>query len=614
MSSPGFDSSLHKDKNFSEHIEDQTKDHHTVTFTQNVNAKIINPLAGIPKQELFANVATFCEAYGLSEKLSVFQKGALVAQSPDDFDNIDELDAEDKRHLRREITHKFHLPKDLYFTIALCSLGSAVQGWDNTGANGANLSFPKEFGIEHNTWLVGAINAAPSISGLFAAWLADPLNNMWGRRGVIFFTGLFCIFPVLAQAFTQNWWGILLCRLIMGVGMGIKITTIPIMTSEVVPATIRGGLVMTFQLCVAFGILVGFSSNLIFHKIGPLAWRFQLGAAFAPAVPIIILIWFCPESPRWLLKKYRIKESFESFCRLRNTEVMAARDLYYAYNQFIVEEEVFGGSSFITRFTELLTIPRIRRATMGGAIVMVAQQFSGINIMAFYSSTIFAEAGYNSTQTLLASFGFGLVNFIFAWPAIWTIDTYGRRNLLLFTFPNMAWCLVAGGCCFLLPDGLDARLPLIAFFVYLFTAFYSPGIGPVPNVYAAECFPLSHREIGAASCIFVNNALSSILGLTFPSLLAAFTPTGAFGFYAGLNMVAFVLIFFLLPETKQRTLEELDFIFGVPTRRHAAYYGGTWLPWAFKRYVLFQGRAKLEPLYHLDGFGDGTAVPPGALH
>lgn len=140
-----------------------------------------------------------------------------------------------------------------------------------------------------------------------------------------------------------------------------------------------------------------------------------------------------------------------------------------------MEEEVFGGSSFLTRFTELLTIPRIRRATMGGAIVMIAQQFSGINIMAFYSSTIFAEAGYNNTQTLLASFGFGLVNFVFAWPAIWTIDTYGRRNLLLFTFPNMAWCLVAGGCCFLLPDGVDARLPLIAFFVYLFTAFYSPG-------------------------------------------------------------------------------------------------------------------------------------------
>ena len=91
---------------------------------------------------------------------------------------------------------------------------------------------------------------------------------------------------------------------------------------------------------------------------------------------------------------------------------------YYAYNQFIVEEEVFGGSSFLTRFTELFTVPRIRRATISGAIVMTAQQFSGINIMAFYSSTIFAQAGYDSKHTLLASFGFGLMNFVFAFPAI----------------------------------------------------------------------------------------------------------------------------------------------------------------------------------------------------
>ena len=464
---------------------------------------------GIPKNELFANVASFCASYELSDKLSVFEKGALVAQSPDGFESMDELDEEDKRHLRREITHKWHLPRSLYFTIAICSLGSAIQGWDNTGANGANLSFPEEFGIVDNTWLVGFINAAPGISGLFAAWLADPLNNWWGRRGVIFFTGLFCVFPVLAQAFTQNWWGLLLTRLIMGVGMGIKITTIPIMTSEVVPATIRGGLVMSFQLWVAFGILVGFCSNLIFMDIGRLAWRFQLAAAFAPAIPILIFIWWCPGSFLLFLEADLEDLTLDRISTLATQEVshqgflpvllsppqhrshgrarsgktlpsspppyLLTTGQYYAYNQFIVEEEVFGGSTFMTRFTELLTVPRIRRATMGGAIVMTAQQFSGINIMAFYSSTIFAQAGYDAKHTLLASFGFGLVNFVFAFPAIWTIDTFGRRSLLLFTFPNMAWCLVAGGCCFLMPESNAARLPLIAFFVYLFTAFYSPG-------------------------------------------------------------------------------------------------------------------------------------------
>ncbi|KAF2187909.1 hypothetical protein K469DRAFT_661298 [Zopfia rhizophila CBS 207.26] len=575
--------------------------------------RIINPLAGIPKPELFSQVSRFCQAHGLQEKVVVFQKGALVAQNPD-FESIEELDEDDKYHLRREITHKWHLPKDLYYTIALCSLGSAVQGWDNTGANGANLSFPQEFGIERNHWLVGFINTAPTIFGLCSAWATDPLNNWMGRRGVIFFTGLFCVFPVLAQAFTQNWWGLLLCRLFMGLGMGIKISTIPIMTSETVPAVIRGGLVMSFQLWVAFGIFIGFCSNLIFYRIGPLAWRFQLAAAFAPAIPILVFVWFCPESPRWLLKKGRIQDSFQSFCRLRNAEVQAARDLYYAYCQVMEEQNAFGGSSFIGRAMELFTVPRLRRATLGGAIVMTAQQFSGINIMAFYSSTIFAEAGYSTTQCLFASFGFGLVNFIFAFPAIWTIDTFGRRNLLLFTFPNMAWCLIIAGGFFLLPEASAARVPLIATFVYLFTAFYSPGIGPVPFVYAAECFPLSHREIGVAFCVCWNNTVGSILGLTFPSLLAGITPTGAFGFYAGLNIIAFVVIFFALPETKQRTLEELDYIFGVPTRRHAAYHIRTWLPWWIKRYVLFNKKVQLEPLYHLEGFEGGTRAEAVAVH
>ena len=153
-------------------------------------------------------------------------------------------------------------------------------------------------------------------------------------------------------------------------------------------------------------------------------------------------------------------------------------------------------------------------------------------IQAFYSSTVFAEAGFSTTNALLASFGFGLVNFIFAWPAIWTIDTFGRRTLLLFTFPQMAWTLLAAGLSFLIPDDSKAHLGLIATFIFLFAVFYSPGEGPVPFTYSAEVFPLSHREVGmgfaVATCLF----WAAVLSITFPRLLAAFTPTGAFGFYA----------------------------------------------------------------------------------
>lgn len=96
--------------------------------------------------------------------------------------------------------------------------------------------------------------------------------------------------------------------------------------------------------------------------------------------------------------------------------------------------------------------------------------------MSFYSSTIFSDAGYSERDCLLASLGFGLTMFIFALPAVWTMDTFGRRNLMLFTFPNMAWCLLAAGLCFLIPTESGARVPLIALFIYMFTAFYGPGL------------------------------------------------------------------------------------------------------------------------------------------
>lgn len=113
-----------------------------------------------------------------------------MAQEPAAFEQLEELTEDDKYHLRRETTHRWHLPKALYGAIAICSLGSALQGWDNTGANGATLSFPKEFGIENDPWLIGVINAGPTIFGLASAWAADPVNNLLGRRGTIFFTGL----------------------------------------------------------------------------------------------------------------------------------------------------------------------------------------------------------------------------------------------------------------------------------------------------------------------------------------------------------------------------------------------------------------------------------------
>ena len=161
----------------------------------------------------------------------------------------------------------------------------------------------------------------------------------------------------------------------------------------------------------------------------------------------------------------------------------------------------------------------------------------------------------------------------------------------------MCWTLLAAGFCFWIPQSSSAHLGLIAFFIYLFDAFYSPGEGPVPFTYSAEVFPLSHREVGMSWAVATNNFWASVLSLTFPRMLSALTPQGAFGFYAGLNAVAFFMIFFWLPETKKRTLEELDYVFAVPTRTHMKYQTGTVAPYWIKRYIFRRKGLQAPVLY-----------------
>jgi len=391
------------------------------------------------------------------------------------------------------------------------------------------VAFGLDESTTNGTFIVGLVNAAPYIaSALLGCWISDPLNFYLGRRGTIFFSAVFCFLPVIGSAFSQTWQELFATRILLGIGMGCKASTVPIYAAENTPAAIRGALVMSWQLWTAFGIWLGFCANLAVANTGNISWRLQIGSAFIPAIPLLVGVYFCPESPRWYMKKNRYPEAYKSLLRLRNHPLQAARDLYYIHAQLEIEKEVIGQSNFLTRFTQLFTIPRVRRATLASFTVMIAQQMCGINIIAFYSSTVFKEAGASDFHALLASFGFGLVNFVFAFPALWTIDTFGRRNLLLFTFPNMAWCLLGAGLCSLLPIGSEVRLGTVALFVYLFAAFYSPGEGPVPFTYSAEVFPLSHREIGmgwaVATCLF----WAAVLSITFPNMKLAMGSTVRF--------------------------------------------------------------------------------------
>ncbi|THC90092.1 hypothetical protein EYZ11_010456 [Aspergillus tanneri] len=556
-----------------------------------------NPLTRKSREQVVLDARAFAESNNMTDDAELFGRAALVARDPQGFEAVTELSDEERTALAYERDHKWHGPFMLWYSIALCAVGAATQGWDQTGANGANLSFPQEFGLTgqgRDEWIVGIINSIIFLTaGLIGAFIVDPLNHYLGRRGEIFVTACCLTATPIGSGFAKSWQGLFAARFVMGIGIGAKNATVPIYSAEMAPARTRGALVMFWQLWVVAGIFLGFAANVIVKDTGDIAWRLQFGSAFIPSLILGVGIYFCPESPRWLMKHGRYAEGFQSMVRLRAHPIIAARDFYYSYIIYVEELSMARGAGYFSRLWDCFAVPRIRRANYGASTVMIAQQMCGINIISFYSSSIFEKVGYSATESLYASLGYGAIQVVATIPTLFLIDTKGRRTLTLITFPLMCIFLLAGGLSLLKDEGSrGSRIGPVVLFVYLFTICYSLGEGPVAFQYSSEVFPTIQREQGMAWAVCINNTFAGILGLTFPRMQTVMTPTGAFGFYAGLNIIAWFMIFCFVRETKQLTLEELDQVFSVPTKKFIHHELTVWLPWFIRRHIFRQSIPK----------------------
>merc|ERR1719456_2246564 len=318
--------------------------------------------------------------------------------------------------------------------------------------------------------------------------------------------------------------------------------------------------------------MLGFVASVAFQDCDFLGeysqWRWMLGSTAIPPFFVMVQVYICPESPRWYMEKGRFERAYKAMKQLRTHELQAARDMYYAFKLLEVEAAEREGKNL---WKEFFLVRRNRRAAQSSFFVMFMQQFCGVNVIAYYSTNIFVKAGFTLDNALLVSFGTGVTNWLFAIPAVYTIDSKGRRWLLLTTFPYMALCLFFTGFSFLIPNE-QALLGCVATGIYLFMVGYSPGMGPVPFTYSAEVYPLSVRDVGMSFATATCWGFNFILALTWPALVAAFSSTGAFCWYAGWNLFGLVFTWFCMPETKERPLEELDAVFNIRTRDHARYY------------------------------------------
>lgn len=609
-----------KDGITADHFDEQPN--YGPTRNTNVTALLKNPLAGFNSEQVLTDVDLFVDEKGLGEYREDFRKGALLARvinTPSGYETIAEITEEEKSVLRREETHRWHQPFQLYFLVVLCAGSAIVQGMDQTAVNGAQEFYFMEFQIT-DRYQQGLLNGAPYLAScLIGCWTNAPLNKYFGRRGTIFISCFISFASSFWMAAADTWYNLLIARFALGLAVGAKSSTTPVYAAESAPKSIRGALTMQWQMWTAFGIMLGFISSVAFQNVTvPVGesidpprypqWRWMLASTAIPPMFVMAQVYLCPESPRWYMEKGRYDRAFRSFMRLRSHPIQAARDMYYAYKLLEVEKSQREGRNVLKEF---FTVRRNRRAAQSSFFVMFMQQFCGVNVIAYYSTSIFLEAGFTRSNALLVSMGTGIVNFLFAIPAIYTIDTFGRRNLLITTFPLLAASLFFTGFSFYHTDepspGQDynvTRVALIALGIYLFMVFYSPGEGPVPFTYSAEAFPLYIRDTGMSFATATCWGFNFILSFTWPALLDAFGPQGAFGWYAAWNVFATFYTYFLLPETKGRTLEELDAVFSVGNREHAKYYWDK-LPWYLRKYIL---RREVEDFPELYQLGDGDAA------
>ncbi|KAI0799267.1 sugar transporter-domain-containing protein [Xylaria sp. FL0064] len=627
---------------------------------KNYQAVIESPLARLTDEELerdvrefhqeflpFVDVQQLLRAVQVAKDIRIYD---AVARSDDPHAGKDlpvQLTAKEKTALRKE---KDSLPSEptMYIVVLTVSLAAFLQGFVQSSINGASL-YAQEFGLDVmksagetggsppkptlNDWKLGAVNASPFLfAALVGCPLALPINNRVGRRGAMAIAACLILASSLGAAACSNWKQLFGVRVINGIGMGIKAVSTPILASETAVGYWRGTSILVWQLWVAFGIAIGFAFNLIFWtaRNHQTIKQLILGAPFVPAIFLLVGLYFCPESPRYYMRQqsahFNPQKAYAILVKLRGGEFQALRAIYLIYKSVQQEEQSIQSHvetqtsgvplglvahirAYATQYKQLFTQRRLRNALVSSSIVSLAQQLCGINVFAFYSGPLFNGLLHDhrgELRPMLYSFGYGAVNFLFGLPAIRTIDTLGRRKWLVLTLPIMCLFMTAAALSTMIPYGTDARGGVVALFVFLFAAAYSPGLGPIPFTLASERF-LAGYLVELLKRLLTDTQLSVIASrsrmrfrcrdespfrwtsiniLPKCSLYAGLNDGGTLGLFAGLNLVAFVLVFLLVEETKRRSLEDLNAIFAVRKTRFVRYQVMQYLPWFFRRYFL----------------------------
>jgi len=437
------------------------------------------------------------------------------------------------------------------WTILIVALSGFLMGFDGSLFTGAVGFIKAEFAL--NSFELGWAVTSMAVASTVAIFISGPLADRFGRRTVLLLAT--CVFAVssLLAALSENFATLIVARLLSGFGVGAVLITAPMYIAEISPSAWRGRMVSFNQLFIVVGGLTAYVSNYLINRFGGDAgwnWRWMLGIGVVPAIPYFFALLAVPESPRWLAMHDQLPAARRVLARLTGTE-RADREL-----EVVLESLEHEAQRAKPALVEILN-PALRHVLVIGLLVGILQQITGINSVLAYAVVIFERAGAGVNSSLMQTVFVGLVNVVFTVLALLLIDRVGRRPLLMFGCGGIGAFMLLAAYGFQVEDeSLSSLLVLCG--LLGFVASFAFSLGPGMWVLFSEIFPNRIRGL-AISCVgVVNSTVCVIVQFVFPWEIENLGSSKTFLIYGVFALAGVAFIWRLVPETRGRSLEELE--------------------------------------------------------
>ncbi len=433
----------------------------------------------------------------------------------------------------------------VYVAVGVAAIGGLLCGYDTGVISGAILFVKTQFSL--SSTMEEIVVSVVLIGAVLGAIMGGALTDRFGRRKMIILAGVIFTISAIGTALAPTVAWLIGARVVSGIAIGIASFISPMYIAELVPAKVRGSLVAVNMLAITTGIVVAYLVDYAFSSVE--GWRYMFGLAALPSIALVIGMWRLPDSPRWLISKSKVEQARKILRRARTaSDVTPEIDEI----QKSLEKQGVGGLKGLLE-------PSLRMPLIVGLGLAIFQQITGINTVIYYAPTIFKFAGIAATgPAILAGAALTMVMWVFHVLAIFLLDRVGRRPLLLVGVAGQIVGLAILGSAFHFQQLASFQSYVAIGGLVIYVACFAFGLGPIFWLMISEIYPLKVRGTAMSAVTVTNWALNLVVAVTFLSLVGVLGHAGTFWLYGVVAIGAWIFFYLLVPETKGKTLEEIE--------------------------------------------------------